>query len=135
VLDIIDPKGPRSGKASTPSTIYGDGLTSRIGKEIDVTDRKNHQAALDAVHLRLTPMLGRTLAVEPGIGRDLQASLKALEVRNGLNKVKSDNMEQRHHVRRGQAKKVLASKRWRALFMKGFLREVARVVRMRRQGW
>lgn len=80
-------------------------------------------------------MLGRTLSVEPRTGFDLQSALRTLEIRCAQNSIRSDSNKQRTHVRRGQAKKLLKSKRWRAMFKEGFLREVARVRRMKGQGW
>jgi hypothetical protein len=111
------------------------GLTGQIAREIDVNDAKTTHDALAAVHLRLTPMLGRTVPVNTGPGLDLQSAFRQLEIKCAQNNVKGDSMKQRTHVRRGQAKKELRSKRWRALFKEGFLREVGRVRRMKGQGW
>jgi small subunit ribosomal protein MRP21 len=80
-------------------------------------------------------MLGRTLPVEPGNGLDLQSAFRMLEIRCSQNNVKKDSFSQATHVRKGQLRKSLKSQRWRALFLEGFLRELGRVRRMKRQGW
>lgn len=106
-------------------------VLGRIDSEVS---QATHDS-LNSVHLRLTPMLGRTLPVEPGSGLDLQSAFRLLEMRCMQNKVRTDHYTQRVHVRRGQRRKELRSKRWRALFKEGFLRDVGRIRRMKGQGW
>ncbi len=129
MLELVDPQSARVRPSSYPSRM------DEIWRNIDELDSKNTVETLKAVHLRLGPMLGRTLAVDAPAGFDLQSAFRTLEIRCSRNSVKSDMFAQRHHVRRGQAKKLLKSKRWRALFKEGFLTEVGRIRRMKSQGW
>lgn len=115
VFDIIPERGSR--------------LMNKVETNLTTHDARN------LVHLRLTPMLGRTLPVEPGTGLDLQSAFRMLELRCTQNRVRQDHYQQRVHVRRGQKRKELKSKRWRALFKEGFLKEVGRIRRMKGQGW
>lgn len=137
LLDVMDFAGSRSAPSSTSnaSTPPDLKLTARISRELGENDTRTARNALAAVHLRLKPMLGRTLAVEAAVGLDLQASFRALEVRCAYNKVRVDSINQRTYVRKGQAKKILKRKRWRVVFKEGFMREVGRVRRMKGQGW
>ncbi len=123
MLDLVDPPSARK-RPSRSSSSYRSGMDAEIVRNIEEVDAKNTLDALKAVHLRLSPMLGRTLAVDAPSGFDLQSAFRTLETRCSQNSVKSDMIAQRHHVRRGQAKKLLRSKRWRALFKEGFLHEV-----------
>jgi hypothetical protein len=84
------------------------------------------------INLRLKPSLGRTVRVVSG---DPSRAFRMLERRCQENKIKHDEIEQRFHVRRGQRKKLLRMKRWRALFREGFIAECDKVRRMRKQGW
>jgi small subunit ribosomal protein MRP21 len=136
VLDFVGGASSSQSRTSTPTTSsYRDRVTYAMSREINALDTQNTKDILESVHLRLGPMLGRTMAVEPGGGRDLQASFRALDARCSQNKMRDDVRAQRYHVRRGQAKKELASKRWRALFKEGYFREVGRMRRMKGQGW
>lgn len=136
VLDFVSgSRSARSRTTSASSTSYYDSVTSKLNNEIRAIDARNANESLQSVHLRLNPMLGRTLSIEPSSSFDLQSAFRSLEMRCSQNRVKDDFRVQRFHVRRGQAKKELKSKRWRALFKEGFLREVGRVRRMKGQGW
>lgn len=84
------------------------------------------------INLRLKPSLGRTVRVVSG---DPSRAFRMLERRCQENKIRMDEIEQRFHVRRGQRKKLLRMKRWRALFREGFIAECDKVRRMRKQGW
>ena len=134
MLDIVQPSKSRGSPPQTTGD-YSTSITNKVGDNIGQLTAQADHASLEGIHLRLTPMLGRTLAIgEAGIS-DLQSAFRVLEVRCQLNRVKSDSIEQRTHIRRGQKRKQLNSKRWRTLFKEGFMREVARVRRMKKQGW
>ncbi|KEF59814.1 uncharacterized protein A1O9_04662 [Exophiala aquamarina CBS 119918] len=83
-------------------------------------------------NLRLKPSLGRTVKVVSG---DPSRAFRVLESKCAANKVRLDEVAQRFHVRRGQRKKLLRMKRWRALFREGFIAECDKIRRMRKQGW
>ena len=87
------------------------------------------------IHLRLKPTLGRTQSLDLTRNVDLTRAFRLLEGKCSGNNVKGDDRTQRVYVRRGQRKKDLRSKRWRALFKEGFLQECGRIRRMRAQGW
>lgn len=135
VLEIVKPRSRGSLWPASPGKSFDGSLTSRIGRDIDLHDAKSTHDALEAVHLRLSPMLGRTVAVDPESGRDLQSAIRSLQMLCSRNKLSRDVASQREHIRRGQRMKLLKSQRWRALFKQGFASEVARVKRMKRQGW
>lgn len=128
MLDFV--KKPPSSTGS-----YDSSLTSRVGSDLARTRGRANHDSLEGIHLPLSPTLGRTLPVEEGNGLDLQGAFRVLEIRCAQNCVKKDSITQRTHVRRGQKRKELKSKRWRAMFKEGFIREVARVRRMKAQGW
>ncbi|KAH8432188.1 mitochondrial 37S ribosomal protein bS21m [Aspergillus melleus] len=90
---------------------------------------------LRKVALKLGPSLGRQVHVEPERGMDLASSLRVLQSTCNQNKVKQDTYTQKFHVRRGQVRKDLRVQRWRKLFKYSFQRTVARIDRMRAQGW
>ena len=90
---------------------------------------------LRKVALKLGPSLGRQVYVEPERGMDLASSLRVLQSTCNQNKVKQDTYSQKYHVRRGQVRKNLRVQRWRKLFKYSFQRTVARIDRMRAQGW
>jgi len=81
--------------------------------------------------LRLKPSLGRTVRVVSDVSR----AFRMLEKKCSDNSVRMDETAQRFHVRRGQRKKLLRMKRWRALFKEGFIAECDKIRRMRKQGW
>lgn len=84
------------------------------------------------VNLRLKPSLGRTVKVVSG---DPSRAFRALERKCADNRIRLDEIAQRFHVRRGQRKKLLRMKRWRALFREGFIAECDKIRRMKKQGW
>ncbi|KAI9037970.1 mitochondrial 37S ribosomal protein bS21m [Aspergillus affinis] len=90
---------------------------------------------LRKVSLKLGPSLGRQVYVEPERGLDLASSLRVLQSTCAQNKVKQDTYSQKFHIRRGQVRKNLRVQRWRKLFKYSFQRTVARIDRMRAQGW
>jgi Ribosomal protein S21 len=138
VLDFVGARPPSPRNVPAPPPIiasYKDSLTYDLSNELRSIDAQNQKEVFESVHLRLGPMLGRTMVVDPAGGRDLQATFRALDMRCTANNMKGDIRTQTYHVRRGQAKKELRSKRWRALFKEGYLREVGRMRRMKGQGW
>ncbi|KAL2815296.1 hypothetical protein BJX63DRAFT_163321 [Aspergillus granulosus] len=87
------------------------------------------------VNLNLGPTLGRTVEVDPGNGVRLPDAIRRLQSRLNANNVKFDFNSQRHHVRKGMVKKTLRRRRWRKLFKFSFQHTLAKVERMRKQGW
>lgn len=70
-----------------------------------------------------------------GQALDVQGAFAAVEVACRNNGVRNDDRTQRIYVRRGQRRKIMKAARWRRLFKAGFVQEVNRVHRMRKQGW
>ncbi|EEQ31754.1 hypothetical protein McanMca71_007059 [Microsporum canis] len=85
--------------------------------------------------LKLGPKLGRTVAVDPSRGVDVNQAFAMMEAQVARNKIRADQNAQRFHIRRGKKRKILKSKRWRILFKKSFQATVARCMELKRQGW
>ncbi|KAK2836869.1 hypothetical protein FQN49_006645 [Arthroderma sp. PD_2] len=85
--------------------------------------------------LRLNPKLGRTVAVDPTRGVDVNSAFAMMESQVGRNSVRYDSVTQRFHIRRGQKRKMLRGKRWRVLFKRSFVATVNRCMELKRQGW
>lgn len=85
--------------------------------------------------LRLSPSLGRTVAVDHVRGFDAARAIGKLESLCAANKVRIQEKEQRFHIRRGQMRKNLRSRRWRATFKFSFQKTIERCMQLRRQGW
>ncbi|KAI9678261.1 MAG: hypothetical protein M1817_006206 [Caeruleum heppii] len=85
--------------------------------------------------LRLTPSLGRSVAIAPSRGMDLGRGLGVLNSTLSMNNVRVDFRAQKFHERKGLKKKRLRKQRWRKLFMKGFKQMVGRVKDLRKKGW
>lgn len=85
--------------------------------------------------IRSRPALGRTVEVEPALGADFGIAYKRLSILLSLNKVRQDLKKQKYYERAGAKRKRLKSERWRKFFQAGFRATVAKVKRMRRQGW
>jgi hypothetical protein len=83
--------------------------------------------------LRLTPQIGRTITLGPGI--DLIRGIRLLEHSCIRNRVRGDFNRQRFHERPGLRRKRLKSMRWRKNFMISFRHTVDRVKQLRLQGW
>ncbi|KAJ0421717.1 hypothetical protein BJY00DRAFT_103551 [Aspergillus carlsbadensis] len=86
------------------------------------------------VNLQLGPSLGRSVHIEPGRIR-LPDAIRILNSRLSQNNVRGDAATQKHHVRKGLLKKNLRMRRWRKLFKYSFTHTLAKVERMRKQGW
>ncbi|KAL2856651.1 hypothetical protein BJY01DRAFT_203202 [Aspergillus pseudoustus] len=87
------------------------------------------------VNLHLGPSLGRTVDVDPGNGIHLQDALRRLQGRLAGNNVRIDSITQKEHIRKGMMRKILRRRRWRKLFKFSFQHTLAKVERMRKQGW
>lgn len=135
VLDFVKPRS-QGAKPVNSSTANGSSLMSRMYKDISYLEEKSTHDALEAVHLRLKPTLGRSVRVGgTTAGLDLHGAFKVLGSKLSRNHVLQDATAQRFHVRKGKRRKDLKRLRWRETFKKGFIYEVGRVKRMRRQGW
>lgn len=87
------------------------------------------------MEFKLGPELGRQVLVEPERGMDLNNALKQMNINLSTNRVRSQKTAQKFHIRRGQMRKNLKMQRWRKLFKFSFAQTVAKVQRMRAQGW
>lgn len=121
--------------ASRPRPSQGAALAQSILDQVSSRDESNVRDLENSIKLRLRPQLGRTRVVDPAFGVDLQTAIMRLEGLCRQNNVRQDERSQKIYVRRGQRRKNLKSSRWRKLFKAGFLEEVDRIQRMRRQGW
>lgn len=123
----------RSGSSSpSPSNLSADIASSYMRGEMPSSYKSD---AAQPVALRLKPSLGRTSPVDYARGIDVTRAFRQLEYMCNRNNVKQDLNSQKYHVRRGQKRKDLKSRRWRKLFRAGFVAEIQRVQRMRDQGW
>ncbi|KAI9799476.1 MAG: hypothetical protein M1833_003998 [Piccolia ochrophora] len=85
--------------------------------------------------IRLSPALGRSVAMEGERGRDLGRALTLLNIRCAQEVIKGDSMQQRFHERPGKKRKRIKSATWRKSFLKGFRDVVYKVQDMKRKGW
>ncbi|KAF3484212.1 uncharacterized protein GIQ15_03536 [Arthroderma uncinatum] len=85
--------------------------------------------------LKLGPKLGRTIAVDPTRGVDVNTAFSMMEAQVSRNNIKHDQRIQKFHIRRGQMRKIVKSKRWRKLFKASFDVTVLRCMELKRQGW
>ncbi|KAE8149236.1 hypothetical protein BDV25DRAFT_4827 [Aspergillus avenaceus] len=106
---------------------------SRAVKMSAETDNYRNQSR--RVNLKLGPSLGRQVHVEPEKGTDVSSALRQLHSACMQNRVKTQSLNQKFHVRRGQVKKNLRIARWRKLFKFSFQKTVGRIQKMRAQGW
>ena len=110
----------------------GKNVTQQVSQTLRGRDLAQTRSREEDVLLRLKPTLGRTRTVAGG---DLQASIAYLEATCRRNSVKVQSRQQLIYTRRGQVRKLVKSSRWRKAFKAGFVAEVARIQKMRRQGW
>ncbi|KAL3467074.1 hypothetical protein BJX64DRAFT_248804 [Aspergillus heterothallicus] len=128
ILNKLQLHSPRQPPATT-NQMKTDLKAQRAGRQsYEVKERFK-------VDLKLGPSLGRTVNVEPGNGVRLADALRIMHKRLVVNHVKSDAMSQRFHMRKGMLKKTLRRRRWRKLFKFSFKHTLAKVERMRNQGW
>ncbi|KAI1909422.1 hypothetical protein LOZ39_003096 [Ophidiomyces ophidiicola] len=85
--------------------------------------------------LRLSPSLGRTVAVDHIRGLDVAKAFVMMESRCAMNNIRNQEREQRYHVRKGLRKKEKRSQRWRKLFKAAFRAQVMRCQKLVKQGW
>lgn len=107
-------------------------LSRAVGESAE-TD--NYRTSTRRVELKLGPRLGRQVNVDPDRGIDVAAALRSLQVQCANNRVRAQANAQRFHVRRGQMRKNIRMERWRKLFKYSFNATVAKIQRMRAQGW
>lgn len=93
------------------------------------------EANFPRIQMKLGPSLGRQVIVDHSRGVDLASALRTLNANCATNKVRSQSNAQKFHVRRGQMKKNLRMARWRRLFKFSFNATVAKIKKMRAQGW
>jgi small subunit ribosomal protein MRP21 len=99
------------------------------------SETDNYRAPLRRVELKLGPSLGRQVHVEPDKGVDLAAAIRNLQIGCAVNRIRGQANYQRFHVRRGQRRKDQKRERWKKLFKFSFDKTVAKIQRMRAQGW
>ncbi|PGH04460.1 hypothetical protein AJ80_08513 [Polytolypa hystricis UAMH7299] len=87
------------------------------------------------VDLRLTPSLGRTVAVDTRHGMDVNRAFRMMESQCARNRVRVQERNQKFHVRRGQLRKQVRVDRWKKLFKFSFQHTVQRCEKLRAQGW
>lgn len=117
---------------TTASTTDAASVSRAVGSAAQ-TD--NYRQPVRRVELKLGPSLGRQVHVEPEKGYDLAAALRALNAACSQNKILQTQRRQKFHIRRGQMRKNLRMERWRKLFKFSFDHTVAKIQRMRAQGW
>lgn len=125
-MDSLFPE--TQGTAKSPSIAQ---LSQRVKTSLSRSDPFKPPKA----NLRLGPSLGRTVAVDNGRGFDATRAIRTMEGMCARNNVRHQEREQRFHLRRGQKRKDLRSKRWRKLFNVSFQKTLQRCQRMRQQGW
>ena len=86
-------------------------------------------------NLKLGPTIGRTSPVDPSRGVDIARAFRNLDALCARNKVRADFNAQRFHERPGLKRKRLRRVRWRRRFKEGFRAIVAKVHKMKKQGW
>jgi small subunit ribosomal protein MRP21 len=124
----------QSSNQSSPSRRFPDpySLSLAVGESVE-TD--NYRAPIRRVNLKLGPMLGRQVHVEPERGVDLAAAIRNVQIGCAVNRIRGQSNLQKFHVRRGQRQKNLRRERWRKLFKFSFNKTVTKIQRMRAQGW
>ncbi|EAW13855.1 mitochondrial 37S ribosomal protein bS21m [Aspergillus clavatus NRRL 1] len=125
-------QGPTTAAHSAP---FADPLSLSRAVSLSAETENYRQPAARRVELKLGPTLGRQVHVEPERGTDLTAALRVLQANIATNKVRAQWHGQKFHVRRGQMRKNLRMERWRKLFKFSFNKTVAKIQRMRAQGW
>ncbi|KAL2012809.1 hypothetical protein VTN00DRAFT_334 [Thermoascus crustaceus] len=125
---------PSSSAAAAARRRLADPLSlSRAVGESAETD--NYRTPVRRVELKLGTKLGRQVNVDPDRGVDLPTALRNLQIQCVVNRVRRQATAQKFHVRRGQRRKDLRRERWRKLFKFSFDQTVAKIQKMRAQGW
>jgi len=98
--------------------------------------------AINEASITLVPRATRTVKSRPSIGRTVevgpQGVARALQILGREcrdNNVRSDQIRDRFHERKGMKRKRLRRERWRRRFGEGFRATVRLVTEMRRKGW
>lgn len=140
--DIYGAGGSLSRRSTAPSRFDPASLVPRSNRDVNKAvgdalrgDINELTAEKKEIQLRLTPSLGKQFHVTPTF--DVSRAILSMErsINNNGNSTKLQYNKQKYHVRRGQAKKINKRIRWRALFMEGYLAEMARARKMAKQGW
>lgn len=87
----------------------------------------------EKIRLRLSPSTGRSISVQGNI--DVAKAFRTMERTCGQNGIRRSANLQRFHERPATKQKRLRRARWRARFLEGFKDTVAKVKRLRKQGW
>lgn len=116
---------------------YGPGINSQsLSAEVEKSAQTdNYRSPTRRIDLKLGPELGRQVFIDPDRGMDLAGALRMMNSQLAQNKLRSQSNQQKFHVRRGQRRKDLRIERWRKLFKLSFNATVAKIQRMREQGW
>lgn len=85
--------------------------------------------------MRLNPMTGRTVFVDPARGVDVAKAFKQLDVMCNQRGIKRELRAQMFHERPGLKRKRLRSQRWRGRFRKLHAAMLSRASSMRKMGW
>ena len=128
------PARPALGKMSdemrfpaTPST--GRDINKRLMEDMSPTQFASTRT------IRSSPMVGRTINLNPDKGIDFGRGLTLLQQRVVQSRIPQTLYKQRFHERPGLKRKRLKSERWRRYFKQGFDAMVTRVKQMKAQGW
>ncbi|EFR05076.1 hypothetical protein MGYG_08085 [Nannizzia gypsea CBS 118893] len=148
ISNLLDDVYDRVGSSNSPSSsnvtagfrnLFQNADVGRVTRAVRDSVANNTNEGGRAVprypELKLTPKLGRTIAVDPSRGIDVTGAFSMMEAQVARNKIKADERAQRHHLRKGRKRKAAKSKLWRALFKKSFQVQVARCMELKRQGW
>ncbi|EGD95196.1 hypothetical protein TESG_02688 [Trichophyton tonsurans CBS 112818] len=148
ISNLLDDVYERVGSSNPPSNsnvtagfrnLFQNADVGRVTRAVRDSVANNSNEGGRAVprypELKLGPKLGRTIAVDPSRGIDATTAFSMLEGQVARNKVRSDQMAQRFHLRRGRKRKATKSRLWRDLFKRSFKVQVARCMELKRQGW
>lgn len=87
----------------------------------------------EKIPIRLSPSTGRSVAIQGHV--DVARGFKLMERTVAFNGIRRQATQQRYHERRALKKKRLQRQRWRVKFMAGFKATVAKVKKLKKQGW
>lgn len=110
-------------------------ISQSVADGVDDLAEQSRLRRAQRPEFKLNTQLGRQILVEPENGRDLPSALRLLDVNLGANRVRNQKSRQKFHVRKGLVRKQLRMDRWRKLFKYSFSHTVAKVHRMKSQGW
>lgn len=140
--DIYGAGGSLSRRSTAPSRFDPASMVPRSNRDVNKAvgdalrgDINELTAEKREIQLRLTPSLGKQFHVTPTFDVSRAISTMEKQINSNGNNTKGELIKQKYHIRRGQAKKINRRIRWRALFMEGYLAEMARARKMAKQGW